>query len=65
MPAKIRIDAVNADTDALVTELIAFVDDHQDQTWRTAAGRSSFGAVRSDGERAALEARAVCLVIAV
>jgi hypothetical protein len=25
-------DAVNADTDALVTELIAFVDDNQDQT---------------------------------
>ena len=32
VPANHHDDAVNADTDALVTELIAFVDDNQDHS---------------------------------
>ena len=50
-------DAVNAGTDALVTELIAFVDDNQDQTCASAGRGPIPGAGRSDGECAALEAR--------
>ena len=58
--------AVNADTHALVTELIAFVDDHPQDTAGAAAGSDrQFGAVRPDGEHAALAStgQAVLLIL--
>ena len=46
MPANHQDDAVNADTDALVTELIAFVDDNQDAAMRALVARVA--SVQSD-----------------
>jgi hypothetical protein len=62
---RLRMAAVNADANALVTELIAFVDDHPQDSGGPAAGSDrQFGAVRPDGEHAAL-ASGQCFVIAV
>ena len=50
--------AVNADTHALVNELVAFVDDHPHDAASPPAGSDcQFGALRPDGKRAALAAR--------
>ena len=58
--------AVNADTHTLVTELIAFVDDHpQDTAGPPPAAIVNIGAVRPDGEHAALASRISVLRIAV